>query len=126
MSPKEVAIMKLSTKALLSSLVAATVNAAPTRARLATQKHERRYEKILEKHDRKGELRATVLGINAQQFRHEERRRSLAEIVRQRGFSDERAFYHALIGKIREELHLRGWTSQRIHAFEASRLHRIA
>lgn len=118
--------MKLSTKSLLSSLMASIINAAPSSYRIAPQRKEQRYERILEKHDRKGELRASVLGIGSLDFRSRERKQSLAEIVRSYGFSDERAFYRALTAKIHEELRRRGWTQQRIKRFEMSQLRRIA
>lgn len=117
--------MKLATKSLLSALVAAIVNAAPNAYRIISQRDMRRYERILEKHDRKGELRASILGIPSVDFRQKERKHSLSEIVRVYGFSNERAFYQALVAKIREELRHRGWTLQRIHTFEDSRLRRI-
>lgn len=117
--------MKLTTKSLLSALVAATVNAAPSAYRIVPQRRERRYERILEKHDRKGELRSSILGISSLEFRFQERRRSLAEIARSHGFQDERAFYRALIAKIREELYRRGWTIQRIQRFESMQLQRL-
>lgn len=125
MLTKEVA-MKLSTKALLSSLVAASVNCLPSRRQMITQREARRYERVLEKHDRKGELRASVLGIDSPEFREKERHQSLASIVRRYGFENEQAFYRALIGKIRDELHNRGWSIRRIEAYEMSRLARLA
>lgn len=118
--------MKLKTKSLLSSLVASIVNAAPGGHAIATQRNEQRYEKILEKHDRKGELRASVLGINSLDFRNKERKQSLSAIVKSYGFSDEKAFYRALIAKIHEELRRRGWTQQRIAQFEVGQLQRLA
>ena len=117
--------MKLTTKSLLSALTAAVVNAAPSAYRKVSQRHAARYERILEKHDRKGELRAAVLGLDSAEFRNQERSRSLAALVRNYGFVDERAFYRALVGKIYDELYKRGWTIQRIRRCEAMRLQRI-
>jgi uroporphyrinogen-III synthase len=92
---------------------------------MITQREARRYERVLEKHDRKGELRASVLGIDSPEFREKERHHSLANIVKNYGFDNEQAFYRALIGKIREELHKRGWSFRRIEAYEMSRLARL-
>ena len=117
--------MKLSTKALLSSLVAASVNCLPSRRQLITQREAERYEKVIEKHDRKGELRASVLGIDSPEFREKERHQSLARIVRRYGFANEQAFYLALMGKIRDELRRRGWSLRRIEAYEISRFARL-
>lgn len=117
--------MKLATKSLLSALTAAIVNAAPGISQVVSQRKARRYERILEKYDRKGELRAAVLGITSVDFRAQERKRSLAEIVKVHGFSDEKAFYRAVIAKIHDELHARGWTWRRIYRFEAMQLQRM-
>ena len=118
--------MKLSTKALLSSLVAAAIHATPSKYPLVPQRHLERYGQLLRKHDRKGELRSAVLGITPQEFKASERRYSLSRIVRLHGFSDEKAFYRALTGKIHDELHRRGWTQQRIERFEMGRLLRVS
>lgn len=117
--------MKLTTKSLLSALTAAIVNATPKTYRIVSQRRERRYERILEKHDRKGELRASVLGIESIDFRDEERKQPLSDLVRTYGFSDERAFYSAVVAKIHEELRRRGWTLGRIHRYEETRLARV-
>lgn len=90
------------------------------------QRRELRYKRILEKHDRKGELRASVLGIDSIDFRHKERQYPLSEIVSSYGFSDERAFYGALASRIRQELRFRGWTQKKIEQFETMQLQRIA
>lgn len=117
--------MKLTTKSLLSSLVAAIINSVPSAYHTVSRRVAERYERILEKHDRKGELRAAVLGLDPVEFRKQERKHSLEAIVRTYGFVDEHAFYRALMGKIRDELHHRGWTSKRIQSFEESSLRRI-
>lgn len=118
--------MKLSTKSLSSALVAALVNSTSGKNHIASQRHERRYERVLEKHDRKGELRASVLGLDELEFRKQGRRYPLSRIVSLYGFENERAFYRAVVGKIREELRIRGWTPQRIAYFEMTRLQRIS
>lgn len=117
--------MKLSTKALLSSLVAAAVNAVPAKQRTVSQRETLRYEKVLQKHDRKCELRAGVLGISTLAFKDQIKRRSLSEVVKRYGFIDERSFYVAVVGKIRDELHHRGWTPQRVDRFTMSRAVRL-
>ncbi len=118
--------MKIATKSLLSALIAAIVNTRSGVYRTIPQRREQRYRRILEKHDRKGELRASVLGINSMDFRYKERQYPLSEIVSSYGFSDERAFYGALASKIREELRFRGWTPQKIKQFETMQLQRVA
>jgi len=118
--------VKIATKSLLSALIAAIINARIGVYSTIPQRRERRYRRILEKHDRKGELRASVLGIDSIDFRHKERQHSLSEIVQSYGFTDERAFYRALTSKIHEELRLRGWTAKRIQRFETMQLQRVA
>lgn len=117
--------MKLTTKALLSSLTAALVNATPSSYQVVSQRRKRRYEKILEKQDRKGELRAAVLGVESIDFRSQGRKLSLGELVRTYGFSDEGAFYGAVAAKIHDELRRRGWTLKRIQRYEKMRLGRV-
>lgn len=118
--------MKITTKSLLSTLIAAIVNTRSGIYRSIPQRREERYRRILEKHDRKGELRASVLGIDSLDFRQKERQYPLSQIVSSYGFTDERAFYRALVGKIREELRFRGWTMRRIQHFESAHLQRVA
>lgn len=118
--------MKIATRSLLSALIAAIVNARQGTHRIASRRKEQRYRRILEKHDRKGELRASVLGIDSIDFRHKERQYPLSQIVQSYGFVDEHAFYGALTAKIHEELRLRGWTTRRIHQFETTQLQRVA
>lgn len=117
--------MRLATKTLLSVLVASIINAGPTAYRKATQRQARRYERILEKHDRKGEVRAAVLGMTSVEFREQERRKSLSDIVKAQGFTDKTAFYGAMVAKLHEELRCRGWTVHRIRQFETTRLARV-
>lgn len=118
--------MKLSTKELTSLLLAATMSAMPGVRRLRNKKGEHRYERVLQKHDRKAELRASVLGIAADEFRLRERRQSFEEIAKSCGFASERAFHAALAGKLKAELRLRGWTPNRIERYTALRLQRAS
>ena len=104
---------QLSTKSI-GSLLAATAAATRDAGRRATDKH---LERLLKRHDRKGELRASILGISAQQFRDELRRRSFEEMIRLRGFKGKAEFMLALRGRLRDELHHRGWSSQRINEY---------
>lgn len=114
--------MKLSTKALASSLIAAAINALPGRKRPVAQREAARYERILQKHDRKGELRASVLGVTPQEFKRLQKAHSLGEIVHQFGFQDEQSFYIAVVGRIKAELRQRGWNNQRLYRFEQQHL----
>jgi len=50
---------------------------------------------------------------------------TFAEIARQSGFTSERAFRLALLGKLKDELRHRGWTSQRIERYVLARSGRL-
>lgn len=116
--------MKLSTKTLGSVLIATIVNATPSKRRICTQRGREKYERVVQKHDRKGELRASVLGIEPTEFRDREKKHSLAQIVKSCGFTDERSYYRALAAKVKDELRKRGWTSYRMDEFVLTRLTR--
>ena len=107
---------RLSTKAI-SSLLKVTVNA---RQNVGQHAEERHFERLLRRHDRKGELRAGILGIDAMVFRELQRRVAFDEIIHLYGFKTQYEFKVALIGKLRDELLRRGWSSRRIDAFAAS------
>lgn len=115
--------MRIPTKTLASLLlVTAVATAVPGMGRRRQESH---FDRLLQRHDRKGELRAEVLGLNPLVFRDMQKRMTTTEIVRKRGFSTERAFRLALLGKLKDELHHRGWTPQRIERFVMARSARL-
>jgi hypothetical protein len=59
------------------------------------------------------------------QFRDLQKRKTFNEIIRKSGFNTERAFRLALLGKLKDELHHRGWTMQRIEQYVAVRSPRL-
>lgn len=101
---------QLSTKTLESLLVATLKTAKDTKEGVA-MKH---LERVLRRHDRRGELRAGILGISSVQLKAIQKRRNFDEIIKLHGFKERRDFYLALIGKLRSELLYRGWSRQRI------------
>lgn len=120
--------MKLSTKTLTSLMLVTTVAAAlPGASRTISRasRTESKFDRILQHHDRKGELRAEVLGIDPLTFRTLLRQVSFPTIIRRYGFRDERAFRLALLGKLKEELGSRGWSRQRVDNYVEGRLDRI-
>lgn len=120
--------MRISTKTLASLLlVTAVATAAPGIGKKTRNKRrqESQYDRILQRHDRKGELRAEVLGIDPLTFRDLQKRMKLHEIVRRRGFASERAFRLAMLGKLKNELRRRGWTSRRIESYVVARSGRL-
>lgn len=121
--------MKLSTKAIASLMVVTAVAAAVpgvSQISITRKKRESRFDKLFATHDRKGEIRASILGISPNEFRELRRTHSLEQIIRQSGFRSKRAFRVALLGYLRGELTGRGWTRQRIDGYITSRAYRFA
>jgi hypothetical protein len=120
--------MRISTKTLASLLlVTAVATAVPGISRLPGRKRrqESQFDRLLQRHDRKGELRSEILGIDPLVFRDMQKRMSFNAIARRSGFISVRAFRLALFGKLKNELHHRGWTSQRIERFVVARSGRL-
>lgn len=114
--------MKISTKTLVS-LLAAT--ASSTKRDGGVWRQRERLERLLQRHDRKCELRAELLGLSPQWFRSIQKKKSFESVVRQRGFLNEDEFMKALHGRIRAELHSRGWTFSRMNTYLERREQRL-
>jgi|SRR5690554_2160865 len=110
--------MKLATKTLVSLLVAsATMSRQPTLGiERLEEKRNQRLERLLSRHDRKCELRASIFGIDPAEFRRLNKKQSLKSLAIEYGFLDLASYRKALHGKIRDELHRRGWSASRIEA----------
>lgn len=108
---------------LVTTVAAALPGASRTLPHKARK--ESKFDRILQHHDRKGELRAEVLGIDPMTFRGLLRQTSFPTIIRRYGFRDERAFRFALLGKLKDELRSRGWSARRVDAYVQRRLDRI-
>lgn len=119
--------MKIATKSVATLLlVTAVASAVPGISRLSRSKRqESKFDRLLQRHDRKGELRAEILGLDPLELRAMQKRMAFGEIVRRRGFADEKAFRLALLGKLKDELHRRGWTPQRIERYMTARSGRL-
>ena len=112
--------MKLSTKTVASLLVSATLEAdvpgvivTPTKK----QRGESHFDRILHRHDRKGELCADLLGLSVYEFRRLQKTMKFEEIIRRCGIDDRHSFIKALTGKLRDELHRRGWSRSKIDMY---------
>ncbi|MFZ1242861.1 MAG: hypothetical protein WAQ22_01825 [Candidatus Saccharimonas sp.] len=119
--------MKLSTKQVTTLLVTATVAAAlPGISQLVVpkKKRESQFDKLLQRHDRKGELRAEILGMSAYEFRQLRKTKSFDDIIVAAGLS-KRAFRMALVGWLRNDLKQRGWSSHRIDRYVLTRATRM-
>lgn len=119
--------MRISTKTLTSLLLVTTVaTALPALGSRGKTRSDQRLERILQKHDRKAEIRAEILGISAFEFRALSRQLPLSDIVKRHGFANVRDFRVALMGKLRSELRRRGWSNHRIDQFVLLRSDRVA
>ncbi|MDB5186833.1 MAG: hypothetical protein JWM07_305 [Candidatus Saccharibacteria bacterium] len=120
--------MHISTKTLATlAVVTAVAATVPGISRVpgSKRRYESQFDRLLQRHDRKAELRANVLGIHPLEFRNMQKKLSFDEIARRRGFSDKRAFRMALLGKLKNELRLRGWTPRRIDHYMTTRSGRM-
>lgn len=118
--------MQISTKTLASLLVVTSVAVMPGITR-RTSKHRKqsRFDRLLQRHDRKGELRAEVLAITPQAFRESLKKNTFEQVVRRHGFLNEHAFRVALLGWLKMELRHRGWTTKKINSYIGSRHQRV-
>lgn len=121
--------MKLSTKTVASLLVVTAVAATvPGLSQFAIPKKRREslYDKLLSRHDRKGVLRAEILGISPQEFKQMSKKMTLKEVIQACGLYSKRDFRLAMMGRLRNELLQRGWTRSRIDMYVLMRAPRIA
>lgn len=115
--------MKIATKTLASLLLIVMVSVSTINVAGATPQdklprtNDRKLERVYKRHDRKLELRASILGISSEQLRVELKKKSFEAVIKQYGFKDKLAFYKALTGKLKEELKKRGWSEGRINRF---------
>lgn len=120
--------MKMSTKTVASLLIVTAVAAAvPGISRVpgSKRRQESQFDRLLQRHDRKGELRAEILGIDALTFRSLQKRMDFDDIIRRHGFRDARAYRLALLGRLKNELHYRGWTAKKIERYMTARSGRV-
>lgn len=83
-------------------------------------------ERVYHAHDRRFELRASVLGVAPDELRDQLRKKSLETIVKKYGFKDVMAFYTAVTGKLKAELRARGWSERRLDTFVTKRIDRVS
>ena len=121
--------MRISTKTLASLLLVTVVaTAVPGISQIPKGKRRQgsQFDRLLQRHDRKGEIRAEILGISPLVFRDLQKQMPFVDIARRYGFSSVRSFRLALLGKLKNELHNRGWTKQRIERFVVDRSGRVS
>lgn len=118
--------MRISTKTLASlMLVTVVASAVPGISTISNRRRESQFDRLLQRHDRKGELRAEILGLDPLTFREMQKKFSFDDIARRSGFKTKRAFRLALLGKLKDELHQRGWSPKRIEKYVLARSNRL-
>lgn len=125
---KKVATNTLATLVLISvmSLSSINVSAIASRSTSEDKQHLKRLERIYQHHDRKHELRASVLGISAEEFREQLKVKPLDTIVKKHGFKNKLSFYTAVTGKLKYELRSRGWSERKLEEHIQKRLARLS
>ena len=116
--------MRIATKTLTSLLVVTAV-AVRLPGRHHNSSHKSQFDRLLQRHDRKAELRAEVLGTDPLTFRSLQKKYPIEQLIRLFGFHDMRTYRLALHGKIKAELHARGWSARKIEQFVALRSPRL-
>ena len=121
--------MKLSTKTVASLLVVTTVAAAVpglSQITIPKKRRESQFDKLLSTHDRKGELRAEILGIAPHAFKQLSKKMTFEEVIQACGLYSKRDFRLALAGYLRNDLLQRGWSRARIETYILTRAPRMA
>ncbi|HAC56173.1 TPA: hypothetical protein DCF80_01605 [Candidatus Saccharibacteria bacterium] len=123
---KKIATNTLATLVLVGMMSLASLNVAVLADHKTDDKQRlKRLERVYQHHDRKHELRASVLGISADELREQLKVKSLSTVVKKHGFRDKLSFYTAVTGKLKEELRRRGWSERKIDEHFQKRLARL-
>ena len=125
---KKVATNTLATLVLISvmSLSSINVSAMASSGVAEDKQHLKRLERMYQHHDRKHELRASVLGISAEELREQLKVKPLDTIVKKHGFKNRLSFYTAVTGKLKDELRRRGWSERKLEEHIQKRLARLS
>jgi hypothetical protein len=121
--------MKLSTKTVASLLVVTAVAATVpglSQITIPKKRRESQFDKLLATHDRKGELRAEILGLSPHEFKQMSKKMTFEQVIQSCGLYSKRDFRIALLGYLRNELLGRGWSRTRIDAYILTRAPRFA
>lgn len=123
--------MKIATKALLTLLIVSALTISSGSIVAASGDNDtdirRSYklERLQRHHDRKLELRASILGITPQELKQELKESSLDKVLKKYGFKDRSAFEVALNGKVKDELKRRGWSDNKLNKLLQKRTDRL-
>jgi broad-specificity NMP kinase len=123
---KKIATNTLATLVLIGMISLTNVNvSALARTGTVDKQQLKRLERVYRHHDRKHELRASILGITPDELREQLKVKSLDTIVKKHGFKDRLSFYMAMTGKLKDELRRRGWSERKIEELVQKRLARL-
>ncbi len=123
--------MTLATKTLATIMLIAmlTIQTSPLSAlsqegnsSSTGHRQEKQLERLYRRHDRKLELRSSVLGIGVDELKDRLKNETFDQITKKAGFKNKEAFHTALVGKLKNELRERGWTDSRIQKFVSAKL----
>lgn len=122
--------MKIATNTLATILIIAmltlpNMSVAATSGDTSKRRDDRKLQRVYKHHDRKMELRASVLGLSPIELREQLRQKPFDTLIKQHGFKSRETFHTALIGKMKDELHRRGWSDQKIDKFLQKRMDRL-
>lgn len=122
--------MKIATKTLVTMLVITmlALGSVPAVSAMSTGMNSgavKQLDRLQQHHDRKLELRASLLGITPDQLKMELKTKSFNQILKEHGFSTKQAYYKALLGKVKQELRNRGWDDRRIQQFLNKRAEKV-
>jgi hypothetical protein len=109
-------------------VVTAVAAAVPGLSQIAIprKRRESQFDRLLSSQDRKGELRAQILGLSPHEFKQMSRTMKFEAIIQGCGFYSKRDFRIALLGYLRNELLHRGWSRTRIDTYVMTRAPRLA
>lgn len=123
----KVATNTLATLVLIGIISLSPVNVAALGAVTQDDRANiKRLERLYQRHDRKLEIRASLLGISPAELRDQLKAKSLDVIVKKYGFRDRAAYYIALTGKLKDELRKRGWSERKLEVLVQKRLARLS
>lgn len=121
--------MKIATKALVTLLIVSALTISSGSAVLATGdnsvRRSNKLERLQRHHDRKLELRASILGITPQELKQELKDSSFDKVLKKYGFKNRSAFEVALNGKVKDELKRRGWSENKLNKLLQKRAERL-
>ncbi len=110
--------------AMLTLSASGVIALAPSDKKATARQDTRQLQRLLRRHDRKLELRASVLGMTADQLKEKMKAQPLEHIIHHAGFKSQQSFHVALVGKLKDELRRRGWSDNKIQLAVEKRLGR--